>query len=77
MAAIAAFMNLDARDVDPLSGEHEGVSGGPALEGAPATVLAGTGCWHGESIARSGDAWAAVLTARGGAGELVQFKRLF
>ena len=50
MATIATFMNFDARDVDLPTREQEGVSGGAALEDATATLLAGTGLGHGDSV---------------------------
>jgi hypothetical protein len=50
VATIATFMNFDARDVDLPTREQEGVSGGAALEDATATLLAGTGLGHGDSV---------------------------
>ena len=51
MAAVGARVNFDARDIDLSAREGERVGSGAALEVATATFLAGSGLWHGKSIA--------------------------
>lgn len=47
MAAFAAFINLDASDIDLLAGEYERESDRAALEVAGTTLLTGARLGHG------------------------------
>ena len=47
VATFAAFIDLDACDIDLLAGEYERVSGRAALEVAGATLLTGARLRHG------------------------------